>query len=94
MRLCRILRRFQSLRQNVFFGIVPRPGDKRRGPPRDQCHSERAIAQARGGFVHVDELATRGCEGDYAWDTHLLAYQVRSTPAHTARRWPTLTQCQ
>ncbi len=94
MRPCRIVRRFRSLRQNVFFGIVPRPGDKRKGPRRDQCHSERAIAHAGSGFVHVDELAAGDCEGDYAWDTLLLAYQVRSTLKHIARAWPTVMQWQ
>ena len=72
------MRRFRSLRQNVFFGIVPKAGDKRQGPPRDQCHSDRAIAHVQDGFVHVNDLSEQHCDRQYAWDTRLLAYQVRA----------------
>ena len=75
-------RRFQSLRQNVFFGVVPKADDRRKGPPRNQCHSELAIAHARGGFMHVSELSNEHCDGKYAWDNRLLAYQVRLRAWH------------
>ena len=65
-----------SLRQNVFFGIVPKATDRRKGPPRDQCHSERAVDHARHGFVHVKELSNKHCDGKYVWNDRLLAYQV------------------
>ena len=74
----------------MFFGVVPQPGDKRKGPPRNQCHSEQAIEHARSGFVHIHNLATESCDGRYAWDTRLLAYQVRCMIAHScleSTRW-------
>ena len=61
----------------MFFGFEPQPGAKRQGPPRNQCHSERAIAHAGQGFVHVGDLSDRSCESNYAWDKRLLAYQAR-----------------
>ncbi len=72
-------RRFRTLRQNVFFGFEPKPGTKRQGPPRNQCHSERAVAHAGKGFVHVDFLSDKSCGGSYAWDKRLLACQARVT---------------
>ncbi len=71
------LHRLIGLRQNVFFGAVPKPGDKRQGPPRDQCHDAAAIAHARRGYVHVEGLTASVCDAEYRWDTELLAHQVR-----------------
>lgn len=70
------LRRLIGLRGNVFFGKVPLPGDKRQGPPRDECHGDAAIAHARRGFVPADRLSASACDSEYIWDTGLLAHQV------------------
>ena len=76
-RLELLLHRLLGLRHNVFFGAVPKPGDTRQGPPRDQCHDAAAIAHARCGYAHVEGLAAAVCDAEYSWDTDLLAYQVR-----------------
>ena len=70
---CRLL----ELRQNVFFGKVPKPKDPRQGPLRDQCHSEMAIKHAWHGFAHVGQLQHGGCGRPHPYDTSLLAYQAR-----------------
>ena len=69
-------RRLIDLRQNVFYGKVPKPEDKRQGPPRDQCHSDTAISYAATGFVHVDSLSTESCQPAYKWRTDMLAMQA------------------
>ena len=44
--------------------------------------------------MHVNELATESCGGNYAWDPRLLAYQVRSTcPKGSVRRPTVLCSC-
>ena len=73
------LRRLIGLRGNVFFGRVPKPGDKRQGPPRDQCHGDAAIAHARRGFVRADRLSASVCASENSWGTSLLAHQVRQS---------------
>ena len=83
--------RLVGLRHNVFFGAVPKPGDKRQGPPRDQCHDSAAIAHARRGFAALEDLAATSCAAEYRWDPGLLAHQVADPLEVTQTELPELT---
>ncbi len=48
------MRRLLELRDNVFFGVVPKPEDKRQGPRRYACASWHAIAHARSIFGPIN----------------------------------------
>ncbi len=69
MRICRLL----ELRHNVFFGVVPKPEDKRQGPPRYECSSWHAIAHAWSVFTPID---SDGCSRP-SHDDWFLEHQVR-----------------